>query len=797
MTSPADGGQATSRPRKTFELSFGQKITTQYVIALGLIAVLVVASHLSLLETMAAHVTWASIINLSGKQRMLSQRISRLAHDLVDEGPEKRGGIRAELTDRAAQMEAAHKEIISGAPESEYKVPLSKAAREILFYPPHELDKKLQRFIQAVKSLSGLPSGELSLQNDYFLIIEEYSERPLLDSLDALVTQFQAEAEQNAASLRKRETIITALLLMTIVIVGVAIFQPLAWRIQRSADELSESQRKLAGIAASLGEGVLVTDREGIITFANPMAQNLTGYKEQDLVGLPVMDMKIFNLDGAPAPKEEQVIFQALSVSPQVLSSESDPHVRTREMILERKMGDRLIIEMSATRLWQKGEVAGAVASMRDVTMRKTMEAILAAKSDMVQLLQEIAFAVNDAETVDEAMVVCLKKVCKHTIWEIGHVFKPGQDDILYSTDLWHGKDYADFEMFRKVTESVSFKPGVGLPGRVALSKKPAWIKDVRKDGNFPRWSGDKDFGVRAGLAFPVLEGGVVVAVLEFFSMRILEPDESMMTMAQYLSTQLGRVTERKRDMEAIKKAKDVAEDATRMKDKFLALVAHDMRAPLTTMLGLVKSIKTDAAHPLSSSQQGLVSKVVITGENMLELIDNLLDLERLQTGQMRVEKMSLDARALAEEVIESLSYEAAAKNLILRNEVERGVKILADYELIIEVFKNIVHNAVKFCSEGDQITIFRHPGDTPIIGVKDTGPGVRREIIGDLFRHDIKTSTIGTAGERGTGLGLPLCQDIMKAHEGELIAVAGEGGGATFLVRFPAVAALPEKTTV
>ena len=783
-----EGASHGSRQSKGFALSFGEKITTQYVIALSLIAILVIIGYVVLLELMSSHASWAAAINQSGRQRMISQRISKLAHDLVMRTHDNGQALRKEMEEWARHMEKSHQIIINGDKATGLRVTLSGASQEIIYYPPHELDKKISRYIEAVRKFAGTPDDQVSPENREFQIIEEYSQKPLLDSLDALVTQFQSEAEENAVAFRRRVTAITVILLFTILVVGVVIFRPLASQIQRSASELADSERKLSGITSSLGEGVIVADKMGVITFANPMSQSITGFKESDLLGMSVMDMKMFSLEGAALDKEEIVLIQALHSSPLGSLAETvEPiSVRTREVIIERKGGDRLIVEMNVSRLLEKGNVVGVVASIKDITMRKTMERIVAAKSALVQLLQEIAFAVSDVDTVDEAMSVCMSKVCQHTIWDVGHVYKPDNEDILHPTELWYTKDQTKFAEFREITSNSRFVPGKGLPGRVFLSKKPAWIKDVQKDKNFPRAMESANLEVRAGFAFPVLEGEKVVAVLEFFSTKVMDPDESIMDMAKYLSTQLGRVTERKRDMEIITESRDMAEAATRLKDKFISLVAHDMRTPLSTILGLIKSLKTDIPDPLSPMQLDIISKVIISGENMIDMIDNLLDMERLQSGMLKVEKMNLDTRALAEEVVESLSYEAAAKNIKLQNDVKRGVKMLADYELIVEVIKNIVHNSIKFCSDGDTVT-FHSPSDSDaVLAISDTGPGVRKEVIANLFKHEIKTSTMGTAGERGTGLGLPLCHDIMKAHDGSISVTSELGKGATFFLRLP-----------
>jgi len=100
----------------------------------------------------------------------------------------------------------------------------------------------------------------------------------------------------------------------------------------------------------------------------------------------------------------------------------------------------------------------------------------------------------------------------------------------------------------------------------------------------------------------------------------------------------------------------------------------------------------------------------------------------------------------------------------------------------------NLLSNAVKFCKRGDRITVFVPPGLPCTIAVRDTGKGISPAIIGDLFREEVKTTTPGTAGEKGTGLGLPLCAEIIAGHHGSITVESEEGVGSTFFVTLPEV---------
>jgi len=170
--------------------------------------------------------------------------------------------------------------------------------------------------------------------------------------------------------------------------------------------------------------------------------------------------------------------------------------------------------------------------------------------SAYIRLLQEVAVAANESETIEDAIQVCLNRVCAHTGWPVGHArLLANTQGELTSTSLWH-VDEADierFRVFREITQSHPTIAPAGLPGRVLATKKPAWISDVTKDPKFLRAKLASDIGVKAAFGFPVMVRDEIVAVLEFFADQILSPDEHLLEVMAHVGTQLGRVVERKR----------------------------------------------------------------------------------------------------------------------------------------------------------------------------------------------------------------------------------------------------------
>lgn len=171
---------------------------------------------------------------------------------------------------------------------------------------------------------------------------------------------------------------------------------------------------------------------------------------------------------------------------------------------------------------------------------------------------------------------------------------------------------------------------------------------------------------------------------------------------------------------------------------------------------------------------------------SLLRMTIGLLDINRLQTGKMKLNKFFINAKELVSQVYFHLSTLAQEKKITLTNDIPAGRKVFADNVLFQQVIQNLVANSIKYCREGDAVTVSIAPGSPNTIVVKDTGIGVDPKILPDIFKAEVKTTTLGTKGEKGMGLGLPLCHNIMKAHGGGLRVESALGAGSSFYVELP-----------
>ncbi|MBI5184710.1 MAG: PAS domain S-box protein [Nitrospinae bacterium] len=234
--------------------------------------------------------------------------------------------------------------------------------------------------------------------------------------------------------------------------------------------------------------------------------------------------------------------------------------------------------------------------------------------------------------------------------------------------------------------------------------------------------------------------------------------------------------------------AKEKAEKATRLKDDFVALVSHDIKSPLTSVIGYLKLLESEAGQCSEKERNEMINAALGSAKSMLNMADSVLEINRLQSGRIKPDTAFIDAHEIVRTVIMNIGAHAAQKGIALVNEVPKHTRIYADGVLYSRVIQNLMANAVKFCHPGGLVRIFSPTGQKDTVAVQDNGVGMPKDMLPDLFRHDVKTSMTGTAGERGTGLGLPFSHEIMHAHGGSLEVESTEGVGSVFYARLPHV---------
>lgn len=225
-------------------------------------------------------------------------------------------------------------------------------------------------------------------------------------------------------------------------------------------------------------------------------------------------------------------------------------------------------------------------------------------------------------------------------------------------------------------------------------------------------------------------------------------------------------------------------EELNKVKNKMMAIIAHDLRSPMASMKGIFYLLKDEDLE--MDEIREIASNLEVSVRQNIDMMDNLLSWANSQMEGLEIDIESISIFEVVEEVIENCLFHAEHKSLTLLNEVDPDLAVKADVNLFQLIIRNLVNNAIKFSHERDTITVLsEEKKEDVVIKVKDTGIGIPENEQDDIFSLQ-GHSRSGTNNENGSGLGLQLCKEFVERQDGNIFVESEEDEGATFYVRLP-----------
>jgi PAS domain S-box-containing protein len=229
-------------------------------------------------------------------------------------------------------------------------------------------------------------------------------------------------------------------------------------------------------------------------------------------------------------------------------------------------------------------------------------------------------------------------------------------------------------------------------------------------------------------------------------------------------------------------------ERANRLKTEFLASMSHELRTPLHTIIGFSELLAEQLEGPLTEKQQRFVGHILQDARHLLELINEVLDISKIESGRLELKREPFNFSQCAEEVLAGIRHQAATKSITLENKNTFEGSLYADRVRIKEILYNLLNNAVKFTPEGGRVWIEAASNDGTLhISVCDTGIGIPEKEQPSIFEKFYQVSNSGGVRE-GTGLGLPITKHLVELHGGTISVASQPGKGSSFRLVLPLI---------
>ncbi len=547
-------------------------------------------------------------------------------------------------------------------------------------------------------------------------------------------------------------------------------------------DSLQEALERTQTIVTSAKDSIITFFKDGLeITFFNPAAELAFGYKNDQVQGKTIMNLFSSIKEQGVDVNQFESIFEEEESNAFGVAKRSD--------------GTTFPVELSISKGKTKKEIY--TATIRDITQRVKDQEENFQKAQTVKMLQKVSQFSNQAKEGDKALEKILILLCSYMQWPIGHVYTLDNStgDRMISTSIWWMPASKKFGRFKEVTEKLFFLKGEGLIGQVFKEKKAIWVKDITKDRFYKRHAIVQELGLKTAIAFPVSLGEEVTDVIEFYSTDdYREPDNELIEIIESAGKQLGTVRERERIMLRLKQEKELAEvlkkkaqDAAKTKSNFLANMSHEIRTPMNAILGFSDLLRRS---DLNEKQKDYLNTVTAGGKLLIGIINDILDVSKLESGKFELELIDFDIMELTSDVFKMIVSRIEGKHIETYIDIAKDVprSLKGDATRLKQVLVNLLGNAIKFTEKGFIGIIINlnnsQSTDNKVVlnfTVKDSGIGIPKDKCKLVFESFSQADDSTTRKYGGTGLGLTISKAIVEAMEGRIWVESEEGKGSEF----------------
>jgi PAS domain S-box-containing protein len=556
---------------------------------------------------------------------------------------------------------------------------------------------------------------------------------------------------------------------------------------RRHAEEaIRESEERYRSLFDNANDSILTFTLDGVVTSVNRAYERLTGWTRDELIGLN------WGVLIAPVDRERMADRTRRALAGEKLSSLFE--VRTlckdgRDVPLEgrtRMQRDR------------EGRPMAFQGIYRDITERKRAEEALRESEDRYRAM--FAEAEERRQVLDRLYRVMASMQVSLNSQDRLRGFVEGVHEVLGFDRFYVALASPDLEVFEVVAaagvemfERLPLSPAAGPLYHAFVTRHPLAVLTDEDLQHVPPVGADyRDrtyFRSRRFIVAPLIAGDRVIGVASADNKTTRRPiTPANVELFTLVSQQLATALEEARLYAEIERKSAQLELASRHKSEFLANMSHELRTPLNSIIGFSEVLGERMFGDLNGKQEEYLNDICTSGKHLLSLINDILDLSKIEAGRMELEVTTFDMPQAIDDAITLMRERAGQRGIVLHAEVAESVRdIRADERKVKQVLLNLLSNAIKFTPAGGRVDVRATQTDGSIeVSVSDTGVGIAPEDQDTVF-EEFRQVGASAAKHEGTGLGLALCRKFLELHGGTIWVKSQVGSGSTFTFTIPA----------
>lgn len=466
------------------------------------------------------------------------------------------------------------------------------------------------------------------------------------------------------------------------------------------------------------------------------------------------------------------------------------------------KCGATVEVEGVALVQSEQGRTVAINAFLRNVTEQRRSARTEAARFAVTRILAA-------SPDLDVALRQVLEAIAANLNWQAAELWQTDElSQQLRRCDVWYITGHPELDVFVEASRAFTFTRREGLPGRAWVTNEVIWEHDLLASPTFRRTTLAAQAGLRTAVAVPIVQGQASTGVMLFFSRAARPLEVSLKAVLADLGEQLGQFAARKqaesdlkaerallarrveqRTTDLIQVNADLAR-ALRAKDEFLANMSHELRTPLNSILALSEVLLDQFQGPLNTKQQASLRNIELSGQHLLSLINDILDLSKVEAGRLDLIIEPIAVADICEISLLFVRELALKKQLRLTFELNDQLAMIeADPKRLKQMLVNMLSNAVKFTPAHGHVILkveaLPQAGKITF-AVQDTGIGISPEDQLRLFQPFTQLESDLRRMHEGTGLGLALVRRLAEIHGGSVTVASELGQGSCFTLTLP-----------